>query len=282
MWGGINVFSMGGEDEEFSSTFVRRQRWSQNAGAPTLLCPPLCLLDSPPRLRLVSSTPSRIRGTENRGFPFTPRGAPPLQRNLRLIESWFFPWRLVLLSSFCQTLCHEIDPPRQIDLYLSLVILDSLVRPIQLDQLIHSSFLIMKTIHRFLGLTFLLISLAACTPSINDGNFTSSLPAADVQVSEPEANTVVTSPLTVKGEARGTWYFEASFPVKLLDSAGNELAAAPAQAQGEWMTTDFVPFEALLSFATTAETGSLVLMKDNPSGDPANDMSVVIPVRFVP
>src|ERR1700746_2179249 len=43
----------------------------------------------------------------------------------------------------------------------------------------------------------------------------------------------VTSPLTITGKAKG-WYFEASFPVKLLDGQGNVLASGPAQAQGDW------------------------------------------------
>ena len=102
-----------------------------------------------------------------------------------------------------------------------------------------------------------------------------------IQVDAPAPNAQVTSPLTVTGRARGTWYFEASFPVKLLDGNGNELVIAPAQAQSDWMTTDFVPFSVTLTFATPpTPTGTLVLMKDNPSGEPQFDASVSIPVTF--
>ena len=124
--------------------------------------------------------------------------------------------------------------------------------------------------------------LIGCVPTTPNGDSNSSAPSADIHVSEPDANTVVSSPLTVRGEARGTWYFEASFPVRLLDSSGNELAVAPAQAQDDWMTIDFVPFEVTLTYTTTSATGSLVLEKDNPSGEPQNAASIVIPVRFVP
>lgn len=91
----------------------------------------------------------------------------------------------------------------------------------------------------------------------------------------------VQSPLTVEGEARGTWFFEASFPVRLLDGNGKEIAVIPAQAQGDWMTEDFVPFRAELTFTlpTTAE-GTLVLEKDNPSGLPEYADELRIPVRF--
>ncbi len=102
-----------------------------------------------------------------------------------------------------------------------------------------------------------------------------------IRVISPVAGEKITSPLTVTGEARGTWYFEASFPVKLTDEAGNVLAIAPAQAQGEWMTEEFVPFSVQLTFTPPAsEKGFLVLEKDNPSGLPENDDSFSLPIRF--
>lgn len=102
-----------------------------------------------------------------------------------------------------------------------------------------------------------------------------------IRVSNVRPNDIVHSPLTVQGEARGNWYFEASFPVKLYDADGKELAAIPAQAQGDWMTTEFVPFEVTLEFTQpSTDTGALVLKKDNPSGLPEHDDQLVIPVRF--
>ena len=102
-----------------------------------------------------------------------------------------------------------------------------------------------------------------------------------IRVTVPLANAVVTSPLVVAGEARGVWYFEASFPVRLLDGNGNVLAQVPAQAQGEWMTKEFVPFKATLTFSSpTGANGTLVLQKDNPSGLSVHDDSISIPVRF--
>ena len=102
-----------------------------------------------------------------------------------------------------------------------------------------------------------------------------------IKVSSPISNTTVKSPLIVQGEARGSWYFEASFPIHLLDANGNEIISTPATAKGDWMTNNFVPFEATLTFARpSTPTGTLVLQKDNPSGDPAHDDSISIPVRF--
>jgi len=102
-----------------------------------------------------------------------------------------------------------------------------------------------------------------------------------IKLTSPEINSEVKSPLEIKGEARGNWYFEASFPIKLLDANGQELATAIATAEGDWMTTDFVPFKATLNFSTPqTSTGTLVLIKDNPSGLPENDDSVQVPVKF--
>ncbi len=96
----------------------------------------------------------------------------------------------------------------------------------------------------------------------------------------------VSSPLTVTGEARGNWFFEASFPVILTDWDGRIIAQVPAQAQGEWMTEEFVPFSATLTFTTpipgdpAVNRGALILQKDNPSGLPEHDDALEIPVVF--
>ena len=103
-----------------------------------------------------------------------------------------------------------------------------------------------------------------------------------IRVTSPQAGEAVTSPLVVTGEARGPWYFEASFPVKLLDADGKVLAAEPAQAQGDWMTDQFVPFRVSLTFQVppAATAGTLVLEKDNPSGLPQNADEIRLPITF--
>ncbi len=102
-----------------------------------------------------------------------------------------------------------------------------------------------------------------------------------IVVTSPVQGAQVTSPITIKGSARGSWYFEGVFPVVLLDSTGKEIARSKAQAQGEWTTADYVPFTATLTFPTPATTaGTLVLEKDNPSGLPENDKNLSISVTF--
>ena len=102
-----------------------------------------------------------------------------------------------------------------------------------------------------------------------------------IRVAEPGPGEEIQSPLTVKGQARGYWFFEASFPVKLLDGNGKEIAVGIAQAEEEWMTTEFVPFSVTFSFQKPMTgTGTLVLKKDNPSGLPEHDDELRIPVVF--
>jgi len=106
----------------------------------------------------------------------------------------------------------------------------------------------------------------------------------------PLPQSVITSPLKLAGKARGPWFFEASFPVTLTNWDGLIIAEGPATAVGDWMTTEFVPFTMDLEFTSPykpgdpdfMKRGTLILMKDNPSGEPQNDDALEITVRFAP
>ncbi|HVU79840.1 MAG TPA: Gmad2 immunoglobulin-like domain-containing protein [Candidatus Paceibacterota bacterium] len=103
-----------------------------------------------------------------------------------------------------------------------------------------------------------------------------------IRVTTPAPGGTAGSPLAVSGEARGTWYFEASFPYELRDASGNVIAQGPVQAASDWMTTDFVPFTVSISYPAqpSGSHGTLILKKDNPSGLPENEKSLTIPVVF--
>jgi hypothetical protein len=102
-----------------------------------------------------------------------------------------------------------------------------------------------------------------------------------IQIDEPLKNEEVASPITISGKARGTWYFEASFPVEVRDEDGTVLFQGPVEASGEWMTTEYVPFSQSIAFtAPKGKFGTIIFHKDNPSGDPARDESVVVPIKF--
>ena len=101
-----------------------------------------------------------------------------------------------------------------------------------------------------------------------------------IVVDTPIPGGVVSKEFEIKGKAAG-WYFEASFPVKVLDKDGNVLWIGPAQAQGDWMTAEFVPFKVTAKITSTyTGPATLVLEKDNPSGLPENDASASFPITI--
>lgn len=103
---------------------------------------------------------------------------------------------------------------------------------------------------------------------------------AEPRIFSPEPNALITSPLIVKGEAPGTWFFEATLRLRLIDDKGNIIANSWAQADGEWMTENYVPYEGSLEFNTEAEKAELWVLNDNPSGLPEYEVFVKIPVRL--
>jgi len=92
----------------------------------------------------------------------------------------------------------------------------------------------------------------------------------------------ISSPLEITGEAKGTWFFEASFPVFLVNWDGLIIAQGVAQAKDNWMTEDFVPFEVELKFIKPdyKDNGALIFKKDNPSGLSQNDAAYEMPILF--
>ncbi|MBX4197879.1 Gmad2 immunoglobulin-like domain-containing protein [Candidatus Parcubacteria bacterium] len=104
-----------------------------------------------------------------------------------------------------------------------------------------------------------------------------------VRITSPKPGDRVQSPLVIKGEARGQWFFEANFPVEIRDANGKILGEWYAEAKGDWMTTEFVPFESTLAFSpSTTATGTLVIMNANPSGDTERALELKIPITFNP
>lgn len=100
-----------------------------------------------------------------------------------------------------------------------------------------------------------------------------------IKITSVEAGDTISSPFLITGQARGTWYFEASFPITLENNAGEVLGTAIAQAQTDWMTENFVPFTANLTFNQgTSTQGILVFKKDNPSGLPEHEAELRLPV----
>lgn len=132
------------------------------------------------------------------------------------------------------------------------------------------------------------------TDNTNGDNTPESVVYKDlIRVERPLPEDVVSSPLVIEGEARGNWFFEATFPVTLTDWDGRIIAEHYAEAQldpndpdSTWMTTEYVPFRAVLEFevpediGATNHWGSLILHKSNASGLPEHDDALEYMVWF--
>lgn len=102
-----------------------------------------------------------------------------------------------------------------------------------------------------------------------------------IRVGTPTPGAVTGKPVTILGEARGSWYFEASFPIEIRDTAGTVIATGYAEAQSDWMTTEFVPFTATVNVPSSfIGEAVLTLMNDNPSGLAENARSMSFPITI--
>lgn len=102
-----------------------------------------------------------------------------------------------------------------------------------------------------------------------------------IVVGSPAPGAAVPRTIAVSGQARGYWFFEASFPVTVTDADGNVLLETFIEAGDEWMTEEFVPFaKDIVVPGTYTGEAVLILKKDNPSGLPENDGSVSIPINI--
>ncbi len=132
-----------------------------------------------------------------------------------------------------------------------------------------------------------LVQPAAKTPDVAPQE-TPEIPAVNefeaygIRITKPKVGELIESPLIVEGEARGTWYFEGDFPVKILDENGSVLAYGYAShTSGEWMTENYVPFRGEVKFSNpNSAEGFVVFSQDDPSGMSRKVHSVSIPVKF--
>ncbi len=84
----------------------------------------------------------------------------------------------------------------------------------------------------------------------------------------------------VEGSIKGGYFFEATARGMLLDADKNILKKFQLKATTDWMTSEPVTFTASIDATGLSGSGYIRLANDNPSGDPARDKYIDIPVRF--
>ncbi|MFA6272312.1 MAG: GerMN domain-containing protein [Patescibacteria group bacterium] len=117
--------------------------------------------------------------------------------------------------------------------------------------------------------------------TINTNYNSNSSTQSDIQVTQPLPGETISSPLTVTGSAKGNWFFEAVFPIQIVDEDNNQIGFGNAEAIGDWQTENFVNFTAQLTFTkSTVTSGFIVLQNANPSGLKELEKELRIPISF--
>ncbi len=110
-------------------------------------------------------------------------------------------------------------------------------------------------------------------------------PVADlgIIIDQPKSEESFSNPFAVTGKARGKWYFESSFPLKIVDEQAKVLGTGVAIAQSDALTENYVPFIGFMEFLPEEKPASgtkafLIFTNDNPSGLPENEISTTVPI----
>lgn len=110
--------------------------------------------------------------------------------------------------------------------------------------------------------------------------------ASIISIDSPVSGETVASPITVSGEARGYWFFEATASLMVTDWDGRIIGESFITADGDWMTEDFVPFSGTVEYSLPTDvysaSGTIIFQKANPSGLPENDDAREVSVILEP
>jgi hypothetical protein len=102
-----------------------------------------------------------------------------------------------------------------------------------------------------------------------------------VNIKQPEINQQISSSISIKAEAPGSWFNEGQLPMELKTVDGKVIKQTSATTTQNWMTEQLVEFNHELVFKTQESNyGYLVIKKSNPSGIPNNQQSFYWPLNF--
>lgn len=140
----------------------------------------------------------------------------------------------------------------------------------------------MKKIIFFIILIVLLVIFALIFDWGREYNFTDLENDSLIVVDYPKEGQKINSPLKISGKAKGSWFFEGSFSIELVDIDRNIISRGIATSTKDWMTEDFIDFTSEIYFdkPTSTTNAIIILKKDNPSGNLEFDQSVFIPVTL--
>ncbi|MEX0931807.1 MAG: Gmad2 immunoglobulin-like domain-containing protein [Candidatus Paceibacterota bacterium] len=97
-----------------------------------------------------------------------------------------------------------------------------------------------------------------------------------IQVTEPQANAIVSSPITVLGLLNGDSFSDGVFAVRVISNDGEVLGEGIAQAHGDWSTSTKIAFRSEVEYRSSSTVSGLLQLY-SPTG---LFMEVSIPVVF--
>lgn len=102
-----------------------------------------------------------------------------------------------------------------------------------------------------------------------------------IVIDTPKPFQKVQNPIYIKGKAKGFFFFEATFPVRIEDENGNIVKEFYIMTKENWMSEDFVSFETNLYIDDLKIKRCFIIFeKANPSGLKENKFEIKIPVYF--
>lgn len=101
-------------------------------------------------------------------------------------------------------------------------------------------------------------------------------------ITTPITKSTIKSPVTIKGSVPSGWMFEGQFPIEIRSVEGKLLGTGIAKevTPGEWSSDQDVDFTATITFDAIGKSGTIILLSDNPSGDPKNQKTYQCGVFF--
>jgi hypothetical protein len=100
-------------------------------------------------------------------------------------------------------------------------------------------------------------------------------------IDSPKPYQKVQVPIIIKGKAKGSFFFEGTFPIRIEDENGNLIVSDYIMTKENWMTENFVYFETYFYFEKgNLRKGFIIFEKANPSGLLENKFEIRIPLYF--
>ena len=126
-------------------------------------------------------------------------------------------------------------------------------------------------------------ALQATTTAATPGQAASPSAAPDTKavVTKPTASSTVASTFDISGTAPNSWYFEATFPIQVRDADDDLIGSSQGRAQSDWTVEGPVAFTSTMTVdASYHGPATLILLKDNPSGNPENSDELTVPITI--